>query len=99
MNGDGAVNDADATRLPPTDLIPRAHATRLFVHPFTFRNEGQFLARDYGGNPVEEYLQFYCLGGGWAVFRFRGHGAELAPPRRHRTHDLQSDPVMRGPTR
>ena len=62
VNGDGAVNDADATRLPPTDLIPRAHAARLFVHPFTFRNEGQFLASDYGGNPVEEYLQFYCLG-------------------------------------
>ena len=62
VNGDGAVNDADATHLPPTDLIARAHAARLFVHPFTFRNEGQFLASDYGGNPVEEYLQFYCLG-------------------------------------
>ena len=62
VNGDGAVNDADATRLPPTDLIVRAHAAHLFVHPFTFRNEGQFLASDYGTNPVEEYLQFYCLG-------------------------------------
>ncbi|MGH8567649.1 MAG: glycerophosphodiester phosphodiesterase [Gammaproteobacteria bacterium] len=62
VNGDGAVNDADATRLPPTDLIPRAHAARLFVHPYTFRNEGRFLASDYGANPVEEYLQFYCLG-------------------------------------
>jgi glycerophosphoryl diester phosphodiesterase len=61
-NGDGAVNDADATRLPPTDLIVRAHAARLFVHPFTFRNEGQFLASEYGTNPVEEYLQFYYLG-------------------------------------
>jgi glycerophosphoryl diester phosphodiesterase len=62
VNGDGAVNDADAIRLPPTDLIVRAHAARLFVHPFTFRNEGQFLASDYGANPGEEYLQFYCLG-------------------------------------
>jgi glycerophosphoryl diester phosphodiesterase len=62
VNGDGAVNDADATRLPPTDLIVRAHAAHLFVHPFTFRNEGQFLASDYGANPGEEYLQFYCLG-------------------------------------
>ncbi|MDQ3773318.1 MAG: glycerophosphodiester phosphodiesterase [Pseudomonadota bacterium] len=62
VNGDGAVNDADLTRLPPTDLIPRAHAAHLFVHPFTFRNEGQFLASDYGGNPVDEYLEFYCLG-------------------------------------
>ncbi|MGH8585500.1 MAG: glycerophosphodiester phosphodiesterase [Gammaproteobacteria bacterium] len=62
VNGDGAVDDADTTRLPPTDLIPRAHAAHLFVHPFTFRNEGLFLASDYGGNPVEEYLEFYCLG-------------------------------------
>jgi glycerophosphoryl diester phosphodiesterase len=62
VNGDGAVNDADLTRLPPTDLIARAHAAHLFVHPFTFRNEGGFLASDYGANPVEEYLQFYCLG-------------------------------------
>ncbi len=62
VNGDGAVNDADATRLPPTDLIPRAHAARLFVHPYTFRNEGRFLASDYGADPVEEYLEFYCLG-------------------------------------
>ena len=62
VNGDGAVDDADATGLPPTDLIARAHAARLFVHPFTFRNEGPFLASDYGANPVEEYLQFYCLG-------------------------------------
>ncbi len=61
VNGDGAVNDADATRLPPTDLVPRAHAAHLFVHPFTFRNEARFLASDYGANPVEEYLQFYCL--------------------------------------
>jgi glycerophosphoryl diester phosphodiesterase len=62
VNGDGAVNDADLTRLPSTDLIARAHAARLFVHPFTFRNEGGFLASDYGANPVAEYLQFYCLG-------------------------------------
>jgi len=62
VNGDGSVNDADRTRLPPTDLVPRAHAAHLFVHPFTFRNEGLFLASDYGASPVEEYLQFYCLG-------------------------------------
>ncbi|MBA2594699.1 MAG: glycerophosphodiester phosphodiesterase [Pseudomonadota bacterium] len=62
VNGDGAVNDADATRLPPTNLTSRAHAADLFVHAFTFRNEGGFLASDYGANPVEEYLEFYCLG-------------------------------------
>jgi glycerophosphoryl diester phosphodiesterase len=35
----------------------------LFVHTWTFRNESQiYLASDYGGNAVNEYLQFYCLG-------------------------------------
>ncbi len=62
VNGDGAVDDADATRLPPTNLIARAHSAGLTVHPYTFRNEARFLASDYGANPVEEYLQFYCLG-------------------------------------
>lgn len=62
VNGDGAVNDADTTRLPPTDLIARAHAAGLFVHAYTFRNESAFLPSGYGANPIEEYLQFYCLG-------------------------------------
>ena len=32
------------------------------MHPWTFRNEQRRLACDYGGNPVNEYLQFYELG-------------------------------------
>jgi glycerophosphoryl diester phosphodiesterase len=40
VNGDGAVNDADATRLSPTDLIPRAHAAHLFVHPLPSATRG-----------------------------------------------------------
>jgi glycerophosphoryl diester phosphodiesterase len=62
-NGDGLVNDADRQALPPTDLIQRAHAHGLKIHTWTFRNEpGQYLLSDYGGNPTEEYLQFYELG-------------------------------------
>jgi glycerophosphoryl diester phosphodiesterase len=62
INGDGKVNDADRTLLPPTDLVQRAHALGLLVHPYTFRNEPRRLAADYAGNPVSEYLMFYELG-------------------------------------
>jgi glycerophosphoryl diester phosphodiesterase len=61
-NGDGVVNETDLERLPPTDLIRRAHAHGLLVHTWTFRNEQRRLPADYQGNPVNEYLQFYQLG-------------------------------------
>ncbi len=48
--------------LPATDLIARAHREGLLVHTWTFRNEQRRLASDYGGNPIQEYLQFYALG-------------------------------------
>jgi glycerophosphoryl diester phosphodiesterase len=62
VNSDGAVDDADRTVLPPTDLIARAHAAGLFVHTWTFRSEGIFLGKDYGNDPAAEYEQFYELG-------------------------------------
>jgi glycerophosphoryl diester phosphodiesterase len=46
----------------PGDLIARAHKAGLLVHTWTFRNEQRRLPRDYGGDPVQEYLQFYQLG-------------------------------------
>jgi glycerophosphoryl diester phosphodiesterase len=61
-NGDGSVDEADRALLPPTNLIQRAHARGLLVHTWTFRNEQKRLVSDYGGNPVNEYLQFYELG-------------------------------------
>ena len=61
-NGDGVVDEADRKLLPPTDLIARAHRVGLLVHTWTFRNEQRRLVSDYGGNPVNEYLQFYRLG-------------------------------------
>jgi glycerophosphoryl diester phosphodiesterase len=61
-NGDGRVNDADRQLLPPTDLVQRAHAIGLVVHPYTFRSEQRRLAADYAGNPAAEYLMFYELG-------------------------------------
>jgi glycerophosphoryl diester phosphodiesterase len=62
VNGDGKINDADATTLAPTTLIADAHRAGLFVHAFTFRNESRRLAADYNGDPRREYLQFYALG-------------------------------------
>jgi glycerophosphoryl diester phosphodiesterase len=61
-NGDGAVNEADRKLLEPTDLVARAHARGLIVHPYTFRNEAFRLVSDYQGNPVNEYLRFYEAG-------------------------------------
>jgi glycerophosphoryl diester phosphodiesterase len=61
-NGDGETNETDRKALPPTDLVQRAHARGLLVHPYTFRNEQFRLASDYAGNPVNEYLAFYEAG-------------------------------------
>lgn len=62
VNADGKINDADATSAVPTTLVADAHRAGLFVHPFTFRNESRRLARDYQGDPKNEYLAFYRLG-------------------------------------
>ena len=58
----GTETEAERTLAPPTDLIERAHDHGLLVHTWTFRNEQFRLVSDYGGNPVNEYLQFYELG-------------------------------------
>ncbi|XP_062027610.1 glycerophosphodiester phosphodiesterase GDPD6 [Rosa rugosa] len=39
----------------PTDLVPRAHAHNLQVHPYTFRNENSFLHFDFHEDPYQEY--------------------------------------------
>jgi glycerophosphoryl diester phosphodiesterase len=54
--------DANTALLAPTSLIADAHAAGLLVHPYTFRSEPQYLAKDYGGDPVKEYQQFFELG-------------------------------------
>jgi len=62
MNGDGVSNDADRTATGPTSLVADAQAAGLFVHAYTWRNEARYLLSNYGDDPVQEYLQFYCLG-------------------------------------
>jgi len=60
----GLPGPGEASRklLPPAHLIERAHKAGLLVHTWTFRNEQRRLVSDYGGDPVNEYLQFYRLG-------------------------------------
>lgn len=62
LNNDGVINDADRVTLPPTSLVQDSHAAGLLVHPYTFRNEGRFLASDYNGSPNREFEQFIRLG-------------------------------------
>jgi glycerophosphoryl diester phosphodiesterase len=58
----GTGSESSLTLAPPTDLIDRAHAHGLQIHTWTFRNEQSRLVSDYGGNPINEYMQFYELG-------------------------------------
>ncbi|WP_082803768.1 phytase [Anabaena sp. 4-3] len=62
LNNDGVINDADKVTLPPSSLVSDAHEEGLLVHPYTFRNEGRFLASNYNNNPELEYRQFISLG-------------------------------------
>lgn len=61
-NGDGAVNEADRTVLPPTPVVANAHAAGLLVHPYTFRSEPSRLPLDDGGAPTQEFQRFFALG-------------------------------------
>jgi glycerophosphoryl diester phosphodiesterase len=53
--------DADGNLLEPTSLVDDAHQAGLLVHPYTFRNENNFLPADFRqGNPASppaEYLR------------------------------------------
>ncbi len=62
LDGDGRITDADRVALPPTSLVADAHKAGLLVTPYTFRNEYFYLLSDYGGNPINEYKQFFALG-------------------------------------
>jgi hypothetical protein len=92
VNGDGKVNDADKTLLPPTNLVQDVHKAGLQVHPYTFRNEGQYLAQDYQGKPELEYQQFFQLGVDALFSDFPGTGDKV--------RDQLSDPnfnIVRSP--
>jgi glycerophosphoryl diester phosphodiesterase len=62
--------DASGASLPPTSFVADAHAAGLVVHPYTFRNENQFLPLELRssadpnayGNAIAEDEQFFDLG-------------------------------------
>jgi glycerophosphoryl diester phosphodiesterase len=62
--------DASGASLLPTSFVPNAHAAGLVVHPYTFRNENQFLPLELRssadpnayGNAIAEDEQFFDLG-------------------------------------
>ena len=57
--------DEHGRSLAPTSFVDDAHRAGLLVHPYTFRNESQFLPaelRTPDGGPVAEYVQFFALG-------------------------------------
>src|SRR6202044_982754 len=55
-NPDGSPfvgSTSQAETQPATTLISDAHKAGLFVHVFTFRNEGKYLAASYHGDPKQ----------------------------------------------
>ena len=52
----------DKSLAAPNTVVADAHAAGLTVHPFTFRNDPRYLAPDYAGDPIQEYVQFFKLG-------------------------------------
>jgi glycerophosphoryl diester phosphodiesterase len=53
---------ADVNAVTPTSLIADVHKARLFVHAYTFRNEREYLAGYYNGDPSAEYMTFFRAG-------------------------------------
>jgi glycerophosphoryl diester phosphodiesterase len=53
--------DAASNLAPPTDLVARAHAANLVVHPWTFRPENYFLptAMRVGATGAQETLRLH----------------------------------------
>lgn len=54
--------DANGNLTAPTPLVALAHKHGLQVHPYTFRSDKEFLAKEYAGDPLKEYQQFFKLG-------------------------------------
>jgi glycerophosphoryl diester phosphodiesterase len=51
-----------ASNMAPSSLIADAHKAGLFVHPFTFRDEAEYLTKTYKEDPKAEYKAYFDLG-------------------------------------
>jgi glycerophosphoryl diester phosphodiesterase len=60
--GFSASLPGDVNTVTSTGLLAAAHATGLFVHVYTFRNETKYLAEYYHGDPTQEFLTFFREG-------------------------------------
>ncbi|WP_182345255.1 glycerophosphodiester phosphodiesterase family protein [Comamonas koreensis] len=62
LNNDGLWDYRDREMMPPTNLVTLAHAAKLFVHPWAYRNDATLLASDFKGKVATEYKLFYEVG-------------------------------------
>ncbi len=62
LNNDGLRDYRDREMMPPTNLVTLAHAAKLFVHPWEYRNDVTLLASDFKGKVAAEYKLFYEVG-------------------------------------
>jgi glycerophosphoryl diester phosphodiesterase len=56
------VNEADYQAVPRPEQVEAIKRSGLLLHTWTFRSEARRLAASYGGDPAEEYRQFFALG-------------------------------------
>jgi glycerophosphoryl diester phosphodiesterase len=61
-NGDGTINEADLDAVPKPEIVAAIKQRGLLLHTWTFRSEPRRLAATYGGDPRQEYRQFFELG-------------------------------------
>lgn len=54
--------DANGNLTKPTPILALAHQFGLKVHPYTFRSDKEYLAKEYNGDPKKEYIEFFKLG-------------------------------------
>jgi glycerophosphoryl diester phosphodiesterase len=73
-NGKAVSALEQASNAAPSSLIDAAHNAGLFVHLFTFRDEGVYLTKTYGGDPMAEYKAYFDLGVDGVFSDFSGTG-------------------------
>ncbi|GAC1380004.1 MAG: hypothetical protein NVS3B3_22640 [Aquirhabdus sp.] len=67
---------SDVNTLTSTGVIENAHQAGLFVHSFTFRNEGKYLAGIFKGDPIAEYQVYFKAGIDGVFTDFTNTGVE-----------------------
>ena len=73
-----AMTRLNGALLKPTSLVADAHKVGLVVHPYTFRDEPEFLAPDYRLDPVKGVSAVLHARCRWCVLGFRRHRSPRA---------------------